>query len=120
MDLSCVVAKLISVFSGYNDASIIIYSPKKIIKSYYRCDKRFHLDEILDMYSDSYVNYGIVLISGNAYRCYLLCVGTSHREFKLLNSDTIHLQKTKKKGGQSAPRFERIRQEKKHHYTKKK
>ena len=49
MDLSCVVAKLISVFSGYNDASIIIYSPKKIIKSYYRCDKRFHLDEILDM-----------------------------------------------------------------------
>jgi peptide chain release factor subunit 1 len=71
------------------------------------------------MYGDSFINYGIVLISGKEYRCYILSIHNSHREFKLIKSDTEHLQKKQKKGGQSAPRFGRIRQEKRDIYTKK-
>ena len=107
--------------SFYNDGSIILYPPKKISKSYYRCDKKFHIDTIIEMYDDANTTkYGIILLSGKEYRLYLVeLFGAQHKEIKLLACDTESLQKKQRKGGQSAPRFERIRQEKYLHYTKK-
>ena len=71
------------------------------------------------MYNESTNDYGIVLVSGDEYRCYILSICGIHKEFKLLNSDTQHLQKKQKKGGQSAPRFQRIRDEKYNRYINK-
>lgn len=107
------------MFSEYNNSSILIFPPKKIIKSYYRCDNRFHLDNILDMYNESFTNYGIVLVSGKEYRCYILSICNSCKEFKLIKSDIENLQKKQKKGGQSAPRISRIRTEKYNRYISK-
>lgn len=70
------------------------------------------------MYKDEII-YGIALLSGKEFRCYTVNISGAHVDFKLIASDTEHLQKKQKKGGQSAPRFERIRQEKELHYVKK-
>lgn len=70
------------------------------------------------MYNDSN-NYGIVLISGKEYRCYVISICNSYKEFKLISSDTEHLQKKQKKGGQSAARFSRTRVEKYNWYITK-
>ncbi len=105
------------MFSGYNDTSFIIHPPKTIQKSYYRCDNRFHLDAVSEMYGES-IAYGIVLLSGKEYRCYILEIIGSHKEFILVNSDEIQLQKRQKKGGQSAVRFDRIREIQRNHYTR--
>lgn len=59
------------------------------------------------------------MISGKEYRCYTVSVYRSHREFKLIKYDTEQLQNKQKKGGQSAPRFSRIREEKYNWYISK-
>jgi len=117
MVLCCALAKLGRVFSHYNNSSVILYAPKKIQKSYYRCDSKFHLDDLLELYDNS-INYGIVLLSGKEYRCYLIEVTGSHIEYNLVDCDEVTLQKRQKKGGQSAQRFGRIREGKRNHYTK--
>jgi peptide subunit release factor 1 (eRF1) len=85
--------------------------PKKLDKKLYMCDKKFHLNSIIDMYAKN-INYGIALISGKEYRYYVVEITGIHREFKLLCSNEITLQKKQKKGGQSAQRISRIREEK--------
>lgn len=105
------------VFSGYNN-SIVIYPPNKISKRYYRCDNKFHLDCILDMYK-SETKYGICLISGKEYRCYILEIRGSHKQFKLIKSDTQEIMNQHKTGGQSALRFQRLRDGQIDHYIKK-
>lgn len=94
---------------------MIIDPPKKIQKNYYRCDNHFHLDPILEMYNDS-VNYGIVLLSGKDFRCYVLEITGSNKEFKLIDGDRFKLQKRQKKGGQSAQRIDRLREIQRGHY----
>lgn len=70
------------------------------------------------MYNNS-INYGVVLLSGKEYRCYILEITGNNKNFKLVASDTVQLQKHQKKGGQSAPRFEENRQIERNHYTRK-
>lgn len=106
------------MFSGYNDSSIILFPPKKIQRSNYRCDSKFDLDELLEMYTEDSINYGIVLLSGKEYRCYIVEITGSHIEFNLTDCDEVTLQKRQKKGGQSAVRFDRIREEKRLIYIK--
>jgi peptide chain release factor subunit 1 len=97
----------------------MIFEPiKKINQKFYRCDNRFYLDNVLEMYK-SEIRYGIALISGKEYRCYILELTGTHRNFKLVTSDTHEMQKGHKKGGQSAPRFQRIKEEKDQGYVKK-
>ena len=107
------------VFSPYNDSNSIIFEPpKKITTMYYRCSKKFIIDKIVDMYLDEY-KYGIVLISGSGYMFFNLIKTGSHIEIVNLLKDTIKLQKRQKKGGQSAQRIGRCREEKEHNYVKK-
>ncbi|AYV75970.1 MAG: peptide chain release factor 1 eRF1 [Terrestrivirus sp.] len=67
------------------------------------------------MYNDS-VNYGIILLSGKDFRCYVLEITGSNKEFKLIDSDKFKLQKRQKKGGQSAQRIDRLREIQRGHY----
>ena len=105
------------VFSQYNGSALII-PPDKISKSYYKCDKYFHLDTVMAMYQEISKNYGIILLSGREYRIYLAKISKSNKEFKLLKSDEQRLQNKHRRGGQSSVRFEHIRVEKRNIYTK--
>lgn len=69
------------------------------------------------MYSDE-VKYGIVLIAGNGYMFYELVKSGAHIEINLLYDDEVRLQKKQGRGGSSAARFERTRQEKELWYIK--
>jgi len=124
MALYYVLEKLSIVFSDKNEfVSLLIYPPKKIRQTFYKCDNRFHLDKIIEMYSSN-EGYGITLISGNNFRCYLLEITSGNKfdpyvNYKLLYSDEIILQKKQKKGGSSANRIRNIGQNKRHLYVKK-
>ena len=98
--------------------SILIVPPKKINQSYYRCDKKFHLDPILEMYKRE-TSFGIVLVSGERSICYKVIKCGAHTEIKVIADTSVNLQKRQRKGGQSAQRIGRIRQEKEDSYVKK-
>ncbi len=63
--------------------------------------------------------YGIVLVSGDRSICSLVTKSGDHIQIKTLGDIDTKLQKRQKKGGQSAPRFGRIRQEKEDIYVNK-
>jgi peptide subunit release factor 1 (eRF1) len=98
--------------------SMIIEPPKKINKVYYRCCKQFNLDTISEMFKNE-TKIGIILISGSGYKFYVIIKTGSHLDVRCLDDGTIKLQKNQKKGGQSAQRIERIKNEKDNNYIKK-
>lgn len=100
-------------------SAFLFEPPKPIERSNYICDKKFHLDPILEMYK-SETKFGIVLISGEECSCYeVIKSGIKYVTYNLVAKIQTRLQKKQKKGGQSAPRFERIRQEKEIAYISK-
>ena len=88
--------------------------PCPIKKFFYRCDRKFYLDDLLKLY-DKTDNYAIVLVSGKKSEFYLY----NRNCTKLLKSISESLPNQFRKGGQSAQRFERIRDEKIGWYIKK-
>lgn len=70
----------------------------------YRCDKKFHVDAIKPLYNDD-KTYGIVVVKGHNSEFYKIH-GT---KTVLLSKKNVRISKNQKKGGQSAPRFGRIR-----------
>lgn len=58
------------------------------------------------------LKYGIALVSGKEYRFYVIEINDLHSDIQLLYSQKQSLQKKQRKGGQSALRFSRIREEK--------
>jgi len=90
--------------------STLFSPPKKINKTYYRCDRKFHLDNILEMYK-SEVTYGIIFMAGNKIEFHkLVKTGTNYQNVKLFHKNIV-LPSQHKTGGQSAVRFERLRDE---------
>jgi len=83
----------------------------------YRCDSKFYVDPILDMYKLE-TNYGVVLLSGSAYQIYIISVSGNYYEIICLESDTHQLQKKHRKGGQSQLRFARTAEEKRASYVR--
>ena len=81
--------------------------PNPIRKSIYKCDKKFHLDDLIELYM-VLDTYAIVLVSGKRTDIYTW----SKNNICLIKSITINLPNQHKAGGQSAPRFGRIRDEK--------
>jgi peptide chain release factor subunit 1 len=97
----------------------VIFEPiKKINKNIYRCDKRYHIDSIIEMYEDEY-KFGVAMLTGKEYRMYIITKSGIHIEPKLIASDGHEMQKQTKKGGQSAQRIGRIRENKQALYVKK-
>ena len=81
--------------------------PKKINVSFYRCDTKFYLDPILEMFCEENL-IGICLVSGEELRIYTISITGTHIEPNLLRVIHIKLPNKQKKGGQSAVRFGRI------------
>jgi len=69
------------------------------------------------MYKDEN-KYGIALISGKEFRFYTVTITGEHVDFTLIQKKEGRLQKKQKKGGQSAQRFGRIREEIQLHYVR--
>lgn len=65
------------------------------------------------------VCFGIVLVSGEKSICYKVFKTGKHTDIKTIADTSVNLQKRQKKGGQSAQRIGRIRQEKEEQYIKK-
>lgn len=93
----------------YLKGSTMLFEPPKKLKSYYyRCDSKFHLDEILDMFEeDESKNIGICLISGKELLVYLIKMN-NYIDVKLIKKMEMHLIKKHGRGGQSQMRFCRI------------
>lgn len=118
--LVCIVVSMFddkSCLNNLDSGSILFEPPKNIGVSYYRCDNKFHLDNILEMYNDE-TKFGIVVVTGEETKCYQLIKSGSHLSYNLITKKTGHLQKRQKKGGQSAQRIGRIRQEIEDAYVK--
>lgn len=86
--------------------TVLFEPPKKINISFYRCDNKYHLDNVLDMYNNENL-IGVCLLSGEELRVYNIAITGSHIESTLLKKRTIKLPNKQKKGGQSAVRFAR-------------
>lgn len=96
----------------------LLFEPiKPIVQAIYICDKYFYLDPILDHYKNE-SSYGILLVSGERAICGQIIKSGTHIQTKIINEIKVRLQKRHNKGGQSAPRFGRIRQEIEEHYVK--
>lgn len=92
----------------------IFNPPKPVRKFYYRCDNKFHLEDLITLY-ESYDAFAIVLMSGKRTEFYV----HSKNETKKLNNISTKLPNQHKTGGQSAQRFGRIRDEMINVYVKK-
>src|SRR4051812_2352291 len=105
------VALIIRVFS----TNLNVFNPPNPVKSFfYKCDKYFHLDLILLLYAET-KSYGIILASGSTTMYWSYATNNT----KLLKTIKADLPNKHKTGGQSAQRFERIRDEKINMYVKK-
>ena len=92
--------------------------PKKIVHSIYVCDKRFHLNPILEMFKDD-TCFGIAFITGKMYAFYKISKSGDHIEHRKITGDTVDLPKKHNKGGSSSARFGRLHDEKEDAYIKK-
>jgi peptide subunit release factor 1 (eRF1) len=97
-----------TVFSEFSGGTILLVPPKVLLRGIYRCDSKFHLDSILEMFDDG-IKYGVILISGKEYAIYQVNQTGTHFEYRLLLNKNIHQPNKHNKGGQSSVRFERIR-----------
>ncbi len=83
----------------------MIFEPvMKIKESFYRCDSKFYLDNILGMYQE-HETHGIIYTDGK------ICINYEYKygNFRKISSKTIHLQNQFKNGGQSSNRLARNR-----------
>ncbi|MES1914461.1 MAG: Ethylene-responsive transcription factor 12, variant 2, partial [Cercozoa sp. M6MM] len=87
---------------------------KPINTSLYYCDSRFHTEALEELLSNDQ-KYGFIVMDGNGTLFGELC-GNSR---KILQQISVQLPKKHGRGGQSAQRFGRIRQEKRHNYVRK-
>jgi len=80
----------------------------------YRCDSRFVVGPILEMLEDSPL-YGFIIVDGNE----VLYATKKGPHVNILHRFSEDLPNRHKKGGQSAPRFQRLREERKDAYVSK-
>ena len=91
--------------------SLVIFSSKlifepidKIKKTFYKCDSRFYVDDIINMYNDTDIN-GVIYTDGNECIWYEL----KNNNIKKIADKKIYLQNQFKNGGQSSNRIARNR-----------
>lgn len=108
------------IFSGvyYNDGKELfeifeLSPPLPIKENAYLCDRNFHVELVEKLY-DSYDDYGIVLIGGEETMFYKF----HGNHYTQIDRIGLCRQKKQKCGGQSAPRFSRIREGQIISYTK--
>lgn len=113
-DLLYLLGRVFDPNGQEKEICMILKPPLSINRTLYRCDKRFHTDDIRKLY-EKYEEWGIVLISGELVEFYRL-KGTEHKKIDKISMDK---QKGHKKGGQSAQRFNRIHDNQEKEFIKK-
>merc|ERR1719234_2320663 len=89
-------------------------SPLPQFLSLYMCDNKFHIEKLEYLCRDDEV-YGFVIMDGSGF-----LLGTLNGQTReVLNKNSVELPKKHGRGGQSAPRFERIRREARHNHVTK-
>ncbi len=94
--------------------SMTIEPFRPIKQSLYLCDNKFHTEPLRDLLEDD-KKFGFIIMDGNGCLYGTVCGSTRtvlHRFF-------VDLPKKHGRGGQSAVRFSRLREEKRHHYVRK-
>lgn len=87
---------------------------KPINTSLYLCDNKFHTEALFELLeSDS--KFGFIIMDGNGALFGTLSGNTR----EILQSFSVELPKKHGRGGQSALRFARLREEKRHNYVRK-
>jgi len=103
------------------NSCLIFEPPKKLNSFYYRCEKKFELDLIIDMYEDG-SKFGVVLVSGDELQIYLITINLNKEnrnyETKLLKTRKFELPNDHGHGGQSQKRFERNTEIMRKYYVK--
>jgi len=87
---------------------------KPINTSLYLCDNKFHTEALNALLSDDN-KFGFIVMDGNGSLFGTLCGNTRD----VLHKFTVDLPKKHGRGGQSALRFARLREEKRHNYIRK-
>jgi peptide subunit release factor 1 (eRF1) len=85
----------------------LIFEPcMQVRNSFYRCDSKFYIDDIIQMYAEDHKINGIVYTDGEICVWYTLINNT----LKKVTNDSINLQNQFKNGGQSSNRLARNRE----------
>lgn len=117
MVLLCWVDQLL-IRSKYLIKKHVIFSDRlvfepitKIRNAFYRCDSKFYIDDIVNMYTDYVINGEYRNINGVIYSDGKICnyYELENKNLKKISSNTIRLQNQFKKGGQSTNRLSRNR-----------
>ncbi|KTW25608.1 eukaryotic peptide chain release factor subunit 1 [Pneumocystis carinii B80] len=87
---------------------------KPINTSLYLCDNKFHTEALSELL-ESDQKFGFIVMDGNGSLFGTLCGNTR----EVLHKFTVDLPKKHGRGGQSALRFARLREEKRHNYVRK-
>jgi peptide chain release factor subunit 1 len=90
-----------------SSTALLLEPPKKLMAAYYKCDSKFHLDSILEMFEEE-EKIGVCLISGKELIIYTLTLSGSHVDYNVIKRVDIILANKHNKGGQSSNRFGRI------------
>jgi peptide chain release factor subunit 1 len=109
-DFTRIPANGIAIFYGTMNATqgkreLLILEPVQPIKHFlYKCDNKFHVEELQAMF-DVHDKYGFIIIDGEGTLFASVCGST----IEILHKYTTTLPKKHGMGGQSAPRFQRLR-----------
>lgn len=87
---------------------------KPINTSLYLCDNKFHVEALSELLQDD-DRFGFIIMDGNG----ALFGAVSGNNREVLHKFTVDLPKKHGRGGQSALRFSRLREEKRHNYVRK-
>lgn len=82
------------------------------------CDNKFHLDSVLEMFEEE-ETYGIAMISGDEALFYQVATFGATVDYRKIAEEDVRLMNKFKKGGQSALRFSRIRENNYHTFVTK-
>jgi peptide chain release factor subunit 1 len=107
MVLRCLVEKscMFDTDIDKNRICIVLEPPKSITKFIYLCDNRYHTEYIEPLYN-TYVDNGLIVITGDSVKIYNI----NGEDIKNICKSTVNIAKKHNKGGQSAPRFGRMRE----------
>ena len=87
---------------------------KPINTSLYLCDNKFHVEALNELLEND-DRFGFIIMDGNG----ALFGAVSGNTREVLHKFTVDLPKKHGRGGQSAVRFSRLREEKRHNYVRK-
>lgn len=95
------------------DHSYTVHPPLPLLRAFYRCDSRFHVEMLLEMLEDR-PTYGFVVCDGSN----AIVATTCGDERNIIERVVSHAKSRSARGGSSAARFGRIRDIAEDHYIK--